>query len=120
MKSSSTVRPADDDARYVWSFEQRDIDNRKETAFTRLLHLERVKAILSLAEPLVPAGGRIADVGCGKAMSTCSWQNTASRWMPSTLNASFLTYGRRKRETGEIRKPPVGLKSCRRVGGQNA
>jgi len=103
VKSSSTITPNDDDECYVWSFDQRDIDNPTPTAFTRLLYAERVKAILSLVTSLVPAAGRIADVGCAQGNVALLLAERGFVVDAFDLNASFLNYSRQKYETGQIR-----------------
>lgn len=48
MKSSSQITPDDQDERYVWSFDQRDIDNPNQNVYTKLVYRERVGGIISL------------------------------------------------------------------------
>ncbi|MGH9169490.1 MAG: class I SAM-dependent methyltransferase [Acidimicrobiales bacterium] len=102
MKSSDGIEPLDDDERYVWSFDQRDLDNPNKMAFTRLVYMERVAYIIKTVKRFLPLGAKIADIGCAQGNIAITLAEFGYRVDAFDLNASFLSYGSKKYERGDL------------------
>src|ERR1700728_3721802 len=102
MRSSNDIQPSDVDEQYVWNFDQRQIDNANPNAVTRLKYLERIDCILETVTALVPAGGRVADIGCAQGNIAITLAESGYTVDAYDLNQSFLSYARKKTEYGRI------------------
>ena len=102
VRSSTEIQPSDDDEHYVWSFDQLQIDNPNPNAFTRLVYMERISRILDLVRRFVPPGGLVADLGCAQGNVAIALAEADYRVSAYDLNASFLSYARKKVDRGEV------------------
>ncbi len=102
MRASSEITPRDEDEEYVWRFDQVQIDHPNPTAFTRLIYLERITTMIDTIKGLVPAGARIADVGCAQGNLALLLAESGYQVDAYDLNASFLEYSKRKWTSGEV------------------
>ena len=102
MRSSSEITPADDDERYVWAFDQREIDHPNPRAYTAIAYRRRLDEMLAVVRAHTPPGGSVADVGCAQGNLALLLAEQGYRVTAYDRNPSFLAYSRKKHERGDV------------------